>query len=130
MDNGKLTGVVFIDIRKAFDSIDHDILLEKLAYYGVSQIEHTWFQSYLENRQQQCQVNGFLSEKREIKCGFPQGSILGPLLFLIYINGLPNCLRKTTPCLYADDTQIFAASYDFVELAANDINFDLENVTD
>ena len=109
MDNGKLTGVVFVDIRKAFDSIDHDILLEKLAYYGVSQIEHTWLQSYLANRQQQCQVNGFFSEKREIKCGFPQGSILGPLLFLIYINELPNCLKKTTPCLYADDTQIFAA---------------------
>ena len=127
MDNGKLTGVVFIDIRKAFDSIDHAILLQKLAYYGVSQLEHTWFQSYLANRQQQCHVNGSLSTKREIICGVPQGSILGPLLFLIYINDLPNCLKKTAPCLYADDTQIFASSHDPVELA-NDINSDLVNV--
>ena len=61
MDNGKLTGVVFIDIRKAFDSIDHSILFKKLTYYGVSQVEFTWFQSYLANRQQQCQVNNSLS---------------------------------------------------------------------
>ena len=126
MDNGKLTGVVFIDIRKAFDSIDHDILLKKLAYYGVLHMEHTWFQSYLASQKQQCQVNGFLSKKGEIICGVPQGSILGPL-FLVYINGLPNCLKKTTPCLYADDTQIYASSHDPVELA-NDINSDLVNV--
>ena len=129
MDNGKLTGVVFLDIRKAFDSIDHVILLEKLAFYGVSQLELAWFKSYLSNRQQQCQVNGCLSNKGEIICGVPQGSILGPLLFLIHINDLPNCLKTTTPCLYADDTQIFASSYDSVALA-NDINSDLENVTD
>jgi len=128
MDNGKLTGVVFIDIRKAFDSIDHAILLQKLAYYGVSQLEHTWFQSYLANRQQQCHVNGSLSTKREIICGVPQESILGPLLFLIYVNDFPNCLKKTAPCLYADDTQIFASSHDPVELA-NDINSDLVNIT-
>ena len=128
MDNGKLTGVVFIDIRKAFDSIDHAILPQKLAYYGVSQLEHTWFQSYLANRQQQCHVNGSLSTKKEIICGVPQGSILGPLLFLIYINDLPNCLKKTAPCLYADDTQIFASFHDPVELA-NDINSDFLNVT-
>ena len=128
MDNGKLTGVVFIDIRKAFDSIDHAILHQKLAYYGVSQLEHTWFQSYLANRQQQCQVNGFLSTKREIICGVPKGSKLGPLFFLIYINDLPNCLKKTTLCLYTDDTQIFSSSHDPVELA-NDINSDLANVT-
>jgi hypothetical protein len=118
LDNGKLTGVVFLDIRKAFDSIDHVILLEKLAFYGVSQLELAWFQSYLSNRQQQCQVNGCLSNKGEIICGVPQGSILGPLLFLI-----------STPCLYADDTKIFASWYDSVALA-NDINSDLENVTD
>ena len=80
-------------------------------------------------RQQQCQVNGCLSNKGGIICGVPQGSLLRPLLFLIYINDIPNCLKTTTPCLYADDTQIFASSHDSVELA-NDINSDLENVTD
>ena len=91
MDNGKLTGMVFIDIRKAFDSIDHATLLQTLACYGVSQLEHTLFQSYLVNRQQQCQVNGFLSTKMEIICGVSQGSLLGPLFFLVhvYINDLP-----------------------------------------
>jgi hypothetical protein len=117
--------VGFLDIRKDFDSIDHVILLEKLAFYGVSQLELAWFQSYLSNRQQQCQVNGCLSNKGEIICGVPQGPILGPLLSLIYINDLPNYLKTTTPCLHANDTQIFASSYDSVALA-NDINSDLK----
>ena len=98
-----------------------------MAYYGVSQLEHTWFQSYLANRQQQCHVNGSPSTKRGITCGVPQGSIFGPLLFLRYINDLPNCLKKIAPYLYADYTQIVASSHDPVELA-NDINSDLVNV--
>ena len=69
-------------------------------------------------------VNSSLFDKREIICGVPQQSILGPLLFLIYINDLPNCLKKTTPCLYADDTQIFATSNDSVKLA-NDLKLGL-----
>jgi hypothetical protein len=111
----KLTGVVSLDIRKAFNSIDHVIPLEKLAFYGVSQLELASFQSHLSNRQQQCQVNGCLSNKGEIICGIPQGSILGPLLFLIYINDLPNSLKTITPCLCADDNQISASSHDSVE---------------
>ena len=106
MDNGELTGVVFLDIQKAFDSIDDNILLQKLKFYGISQIDLNMFQSYLTDRYQQCQINGFLSKKGKIICGVPQGSILAPLLFLIYINDLPNCLMSTVPCLYANDTQI------------------------
>ena len=64
MDNGKLTGVVFLDIRKAFDSIDHKILLKKLKFYGVVGAEYDWFQSYLTNRYQQTSLNGFLSKKK------------------------------------------------------------------
>ena len=129
MDNGKLTGVVFLDIRKAFDSIDHEILLEKLKFYGITGVEHDWFESYLTSRNQQTFVNGFLSTKKEIICGIPQGSILGLLLFLIYINDLPNCLESTIPCLYADDTQIFTSSHDTEDII-DKLNSDLVNVMD
>ena len=100
-----------------------------MAFYEVSHTELKWFHPYLTNRYQQCLINGFLSGKGKIICGIPQGSILGPLLFLIYINDLPNCLNLTTPCLYADDTQIFASSCDPVELAYN-LHSDLENIMD
>ena len=129
MDNGELTGVVFLDIQKAFDCIDHNILLDKLKFYGISQIELKWFHSYLTDRYQQCQINGFLCKKGKIISGVPQRSILGPLLFLIYINDLPNCLKSTIPCLYADDTQIFTSSHDTAKIA-DSLNSDLENITD
>ena len=92
-------------------------------------MEFKWFQSYLTDRYQQCQINGFLSKKEKIISGVPQGSILGPLLFLIYINDLPNCLKSTIPCLYADDTQIFTSSHDTAKIA-DSLNSDLENITD
>ena len=128
MDNGKLTRVVFLDIGKAFDSIDHSIL-EKVEYYRVSGRELVWFKSYLTARQQQCFVNEHLSSQINLLCGVPQGSLLGPLLFLIYINDLPNCLEFTTPCSYADDSQIFGSSTDSTVLA-NIINSALQNLCD
>ena len=69
------------------------------------------FESYFSNREQQCSINEQLSSKKTITCAVPQGSILGPLLFLLYINDLPECLRSTTLCMYADDTQIFSSPY-------------------
>ena len=105
MDNGRLNGVVFLDMRKAFDSINH-ILLEKMnTQFGIKNLELEWFKSYLNNREQVCVVNGKTSSAKKIMCGVSQGSILGPLLFLLYINDLPECLDKTSPYLYADDTQ-------------------------
>ena len=127
MDNGKLTGVVFLDIRKAFDSINHSILLDKMKMFGISGLELSWLTSYLTNKQQKCLVNNQLSTAKEIICGVPQGSILGPLLFLLYVNDLPNCLQFTAPCIYADDTQISASSHDSAELA-NKLNVDLDNI--
>ena len=96
--------------------------------FGISSIELKWFESYLFNREQQCSINEQLSSKKTIICGVPQAqSCLGPLLFLLYINDLPECLRSTTPWMYADDTQIFSSSYDANELVV-ELNSDLARV--
>jgi retron-type reverse transcriptase len=128
MDEGKINCIVFLDIRKAFDSINHNILLSKMRSNGISGNELLWFESYLTNREQQCVANGILSSVGKVRCGVPQGSILGPLLFLLYINDLPQCLQKTTPGLYADDTEIYASSHNVNDLI-NNINYDLNIVT-
>ena len=110
MDSGRYTANIFIDLKKAFDTVDHDILLAKLRKYGVDNLEFAWFSSYLTNRKQYCRVNGVSSKTEDIKCGVPQGSCLGPLLFLIYINDLPFSLKKGKVTMYADDTSISYSS--------------------
>ena len=84
--------------------MDHDILLAKMHHYGINGIEHEWFRSYLNNRKQFCKVNGVSSEIQAIEIGIPQGSCLGPLLFLLYVNDLPFALKKadTTICYSSD----------------------------
>ena len=128
-NNWKLAGVLFLDIRKAFDSIDHSISLEKVEFYEVSDRELMWCKYYLTSRKRQRFVKGHLSCQRNIPFRVPQGSILGPLRFLIYINDLPNCFEFSTPCLYGDDTQIFASRID-ANVFANNVNSDLQNIRD
>jgi hypothetical protein len=126
IDNGLVNGVVFIDLKKAFDTIDHDIMLLKLENYGVERNSQTWFISYLTDRTQKCLVNGQLSNSVPITCGVPQRSKLGPPLFLVYINDLPNCLNHTTARMYADDTSVRYASNSVEELE-NIMNSDLNS---
>jgi hypothetical protein len=105
MDNGFATGVIFLDLKKAFDTVDHDILLDKLKKYGVDGNELLWFKSYLSKRSQVVNINSSLSEFEHINIGVPQGSILGPLLFIIFVNCLPNAVNCKT-IMYADDTTL------------------------
>ena len=127
VDKGLLNGVMFIDLKKAFDIIDHEIILQKLAKYGVDQDALKWFKSYLRNRSQQCNVNNHLSSATPLNCGVPRGSIIGPLLFLIYINDLPNCLSLGSPRMYADDMNVTFAASDMLGLEAK-INTELKNI--
>ena len=108
IDNGFINGVILLDLNNAFDTVDHDILLNKLSMYGVNGISLKWFSSYLADRSKCCTVNGVTSGMKPLSTGVPQVSTLGPLLFLIYINDLPNCLDFILPGMYADDTQITA----------------------
>ena len=105
-DRGLFNFVLILDLKKAFDTVNHSILLDKLQAIGIHGATHRLLQSYLSNRTQRCLVNGFLSDDCRVTCGVPQGSILGPLLFLIFINDSPNCLSHSTPSFFADDTHI------------------------
>lgn len=108
MDRGLYNLVVLLDLKKAFDTVNHEILLHKLQMYGFKTKALNFMRDYLTNRTQRCQLEGLLLDQREVRCGIPQGSILGPLLFIIYINVLPNCLKSTTPRMFADDTNLTA----------------------
>ena len=96
--------------------------------FGIHDNELNWFTSYLTDREQVSCVNNHISSRKSIRNGVLQGSILGPLMFLLYINDLPEYLRFTTPGLYADDTQIYASSDNYDELV-NFLNSDLENIS-
>ena len=122
IDKVEYIDLIFIDLKKAFDTVDHDILLKQLKMYGVTALEHDWFTSYLENCKQFCRICGTSSDVKEIMCGVPQGSCLGPLLFLIYNNDLPLSQQNSHFSMYADDTAISLSSKSFDDLQS-DLNF-------
>ena len=119
IDNGKFGCGVFIDLKKAFDTVNHSILITKMEHYGIRGIAldwFYWFTSYLSNRMQYVSINGYISEYRHISCGVPQGSVLGPLLFLLYINDLPNVSKHLSFYLFADDMNIYFEANDLLTL--------------
>ena len=118
---------IFLDISKAFDKVWHEGLLCKLKTYGIEGQLLSLLANYLENREQRVVLNGQISEWKKIKSGVPQGSVLGPLLFLIYINDLPDGI--TSICkTFADDTSLFTKVLDINE-STNKLNTDLKKIT-
>ena len=129
IDCKKLNLTIFLDLKKAFDTVDHTIMIEKLRAYGIKGIPGNWFKSYLDNRQQYCSLNGKKSKAREVQCGIPQGSCLGPLLFIIYLNDFERSLKFSKVNIYADDTNVTIASNDIEKLVA-DAQEELLNISE
>lgn len=127
IDNKEITCGIFLDFTKAFDTVDHGILLRKLYKYGIRGLAHNWFSNYLTKRTQYVRISDIKSSLKEIKYGVPQGSTLGPLLFLLYINDLPNVSHKLNFRMFADDTNIFYSNSDSA-IVQNVINTELNNV--
>ena len=121
---GKLCGAVFLDLTKAFDTVDHGILLRKLSEIGLCENSLQWFRSYITDRKQRTCCGNELSDELPVTHGVPQGSILGPLLFVTYINDLPSVLYACQASLYADDTVIYCYGSSFQELT-DKLNQDL-----
>ena len=127
IDQHETTVGVFLDLSKVFDTLDHQILFAKLEHYYMRDAALQWFKSYFSCRQQFVQFNQACSPVQTIKCGVPQGSSLGPLLFILYINDLPNASELTDPLLFADDTSIFY-SHSNPNCLESVLNDELQNI--
>ena len=127
MDKGEYCGAVFIDLNKAFDTVDHGRLLSKLPFYGIKDKQLTWFEDYLFGRRQCVIYDGTCSESQPVVCGVPQGSILGPMLSILLINDIDHQLNSCRILLYADDTVVFTSSKNQETIEEN-LNSDLSNL--
>ena len=119
---------IFIDLTKAFDTVDHNILISKLENYGVRGVNLKWFKSYLNNRKQFISYNNSSTSYKNMTCGVPQGSILGPLLFLIYINDLREASNILDPIMFADDTNLFYSHHQ-IKVLFETVNAELQKIS-
>jgi len=129
MDKGNNFVGIFLDLSKAFDTVNHNILLKKLEHYGIRGNILQWIKHYLTNRKQFVEYNGYKSSLTDIVCGVPQGSILGPLLFILYINDLPGVSKHLSSLMFADDTNMFTEHKD-LQYLNNMINNELAKVVE
>ena len=130
LDNSEKSLCVFMDLSKAFDTVNIDILIEKLKHFGIRGIANDWFKSYLRGRKQFVQINSKSSENMcDILHGVPQGSILGPLLFSLYINDFRNCLTSSDAVMFADDTTLLFKDKNMDQLISK-VNNELSSASD
>ena len=127
-ENKETAHCIFLDFAKGVDTVNHNILISKLEHYGIRGVCLNLFKNYLANRQQCTEINGTISDIEITKCGFPQGSILGPLLFLIYINDVVNSSELLKFYLFADDTTLFYSSKNKAE-TEDTVNREIGKVT-